>query len=286
MYPFVSLETLQVDDVLARRLPRQLAYYHLALPIGVDDEGITVVMAQPENHKAREVIQNALGEKIIPTKGRADQIRSYLDRIWETSFSLSWRDVAVVDEDEVTAYYLRRFQTVYPHQQKGGGENTELDKLMIQRFSATLPVYRESSVLFVERIVNPIQHILQLVRLHMPDLMVMSSILPIAQQDHAQITLLPDSYRVASDFVQLMDTTTPPGQHLEAIREHITQSGVDGKLQLRQGAFVDVLRAELANQPYDMVAVAADAYGEIVEVLIEVIQSYQVPALLILRPRL
>jgi hypothetical protein len=59
MYPNVSLDDFPLDEALARRLSRQLAYYHLALPIGIDDEGITIAMAQPDNVKAREIIQSA-----------------------------------------------------------------------------------------------------------------------------------------------------------------------------------------------------------------------------------
>src|SRR5215475_11955268 len=81
-YPFLSLKWVTVDPSVARRLPRRLAYYYLALPIAHDDDDITVVMAYPDNPNVVTVLQSSLGAHIVPVRGSALEIKSTLDLMW------------------------------------------------------------------------------------------------------------------------------------------------------------------------------------------------------------
>jgi hypothetical protein len=57
MYPLLALADISIDPELARRLPRRLAYYHLALPIAQDEDDITLAMAYPENRRVVDVFR-------------------------------------------------------------------------------------------------------------------------------------------------------------------------------------------------------------------------------------
>ncbi len=81
MFPFLSLDDIDLDLEIARHLPRRLAYYHLALPIAQDGEGITVAMVHPENQKVVSVLASALDAKIIPVRSFGETIRLQVDRV-------------------------------------------------------------------------------------------------------------------------------------------------------------------------------------------------------------
>ena len=83
MIPFLSLETLDLDSQLARQLSRRLAYYHLALPIAQDADGITLAMAHPEDRQVVEVLATALNAPVIPVQSTAATIRQRLDEVWQ-----------------------------------------------------------------------------------------------------------------------------------------------------------------------------------------------------------
>src|SRR5829696_4660784 len=83
MYPFLSLADVHLDSDIAQRLPRRLAYYHLALPIAQDADGITVAMAHPEYPKVIFVLEAALGARVIPVRSFAETIRQRLDDVWQ-----------------------------------------------------------------------------------------------------------------------------------------------------------------------------------------------------------
>jgi hypothetical protein len=286
MYPNVSLEDLPLDETLARRLSRQLAYYHLALPIGIDDEGITVAMAQPDNVKAREIIQYALGQPVIPVRSEAEQIRRLLDTIWHTIQQLPWLQITTSNNDPVVDHYARQFADIYGSQIISDGDHISEDTLFIRRFSEALSPRLLSSTLLVNRIVQPITHILHLVRLHTPDQAVVSSLVPLAEKYASKVVLLPDTGVVSGNLAYLTDRTTPQGQHLEKIRRQLDQQRISGELRLRQGVFIEIIQAEMASRAYDLVAVAADAYGEIVEGLTDVTRPYHIPAMLVIKPSL
>ncbi len=286
MYPNVSLDDFPLDEALARRLSRQLAYYHLALPIGIDDEGITIAMAQPDNVKAREIIQSALGKPVIPVRSEAEHIRRLLDTIWHPIQELPWLQITAPSDDPVVNHYARQFADIFgSHIVDGSGEVAE-NTLFIRRFSETLSPKLFSSTLLVNRIAQPIARILHLVRLHTPDQVVVASLVPLAKAHASEVVLLPDTGVVSGNLAYLTDRKTPQGQHLEKIRQQLDQAGVPGQLRLRQGAFIEIIRAEVANRAYDLVAVAADAYGEIAEGLTDVIRPYQIPAVLVIKPSL
>jgi hypothetical protein len=286
MYPSISLDDFVLDEKLVRRLSRQLAYYHLALPIGSDEEGITVAMAQPDNVKARQIVQNALGEPIILTRGQAEQIRRCLDRVWQTSLSVPWSHIAVASDDPLLESYARHFVEVFGSLRVENGGPPPANTLLIRPLTDSASISLASSTLLVDRFINPVQRILHLVRLHSPDRVVAASLIPLAAAHSARITLLPDTSLIPYNLAGLMNATTGPGQHLEMLRQQFWLHNVPGDVRLKQGSYLEAIHAELGSKSYDLVAVAADADGEMVAMLTDAIRPYQVPAMMVIRPNL
>lgn len=286
MYPFVSLQDFSLNEQLARRLPRQLAYYHLALPIGTDDEGITVAMAQPDNVKAHEIIQKALAQSIIIVKSTDEQIRRCLDTVWEVSHHPPWSQITISQHDDVVDYYAKQLAEIYTIPIVPYHDGITENSLLICHFSELPSWNLSSSVLLVNRIADPIIQILHLVRLHTPDESVFAHLLPLIQKNNIQATLLPDTASVSHNLAYLLDSTSPQGQHLERLKRQLDGAGVRGILRLRQYSLTEALPIELKAQSYDLVAVAADAYGEMVQTLIEVVKPYNIPAMMIIKPDL
>lgn len=289
MYPVVSLEDFRLDVELARRLPRQLAYYHLALPVGVDEDGITVAMAQPDNQKAREIIERSLGRAIIPVHSDSGQIRRLLDQLWQAapspvipSFEVAIAAEAAASGDLVVAHYARQFATLYGGEPVPQPDDHPDTLLVVRRLADPLNFHFSGSTLLVNRLVQPIHRVLHLVRMHPPDQRVLASLIPLLKSADIELTLLPDTGVVAYNLAGLIDGSTPAGQHLEKLRQQLEEHTIVGRLRLKQGPFSEAIETELAGQAYDLVALAADAFGETVENLIRIISTHQVAVIMVI----
>lgn len=280
-YPTVTLSNLPLEEALVKLLPRQLAYYHLAIPIGLDEGNMTVAMMQPNNIKAREIIQDALRVPIIPVKADAEQIRNCLDRIWHSATSAPWMFVSSQSNSAVVAHYAQQYAAMYDVPLISDRRE---ESLLVQHFSEPFPADFSGSTLLVDHTVDSVSKILHLVRLHTPDYAVVSSLLPLIRSQQSTVTLLPDTSITTSNIAYLIDKTTPHGEHLEKLRSQLHAMDVQGEVHVRQGAFVNIIQAELAHHQYDLVAVAANAYGEIVEMLIQAIREYHLPAVIVIKP--
>ena len=82
-YPYLSLDQVPIDAELVRRLPRKLAYYHLALPLAIEGDEVSVALAYPDNALVLDVLEGILGAPIVPVQAEATHIRAVLDRVWQ-----------------------------------------------------------------------------------------------------------------------------------------------------------------------------------------------------------
>ncbi len=79
---YLTLEELTADRELARRLPLDLAWSCHALPLAEDNGRVTVVMADPDDDRAREAVVAALGPRLCVVKGSPLSIEARLAEIW------------------------------------------------------------------------------------------------------------------------------------------------------------------------------------------------------------
>jgi nucleotide-binding universal stress UspA family protein len=78
----LTIDNLDADSKLARRLPLDLASRYHALPLTEDNGRITVAMAEPEDTEARDAIVAVLGPSSFVVKGPALAIDARLTEIW------------------------------------------------------------------------------------------------------------------------------------------------------------------------------------------------------------
>lgn len=308
MYPLLSLSQIEIDSELARRLPRRLAYYHLALPIAEDDAQITVAMAYPDNHRVEEVIRAALGTAIIPVRSHADEIRRLLDAVWqpqdeiERTGLLCWTDNAVRQPD--IDVFGQDIATALSLTQNVTHESSLEDLIECIRETRPALVVCETadpktlgdlltrlstSILLLRGISAPPQNILHVLRGHTPDKRALDWVIPIAQHYDARITLLAAATSVEtqrgnplmSDFASLI-LPEHPAQVVE-YGQMLASMNLHGRIKFAEGQLEQVLITELTTAHYDLVATATEVNGEVIHRVIQRVENIN-SSFLIIKP--
>jgi hypothetical protein len=308
VFPFLSLEDVNLDAELAQRLPRRLAYYHLALPLAQDADGITVVMAHPENQQVVRVLEAALNAKIIPVRSFAETIRQRLDQVWENPHKfgvvrvLKWAQTAddlarsAAQVERMLAAFGREVQIeeqISPQGEFSPTASPPAADLVIAVLSALhIPenLFRtQASVLVLQDKVATTavpRAILHALRGHMPDYRVLDWLVPFAQHFQAEVTLLMGvdgdlRKPLVSDLTSILAAQDKRHTHLMECRRMLTDSGIGGCLKLRQQTLLGAIQDELEVASYDLIAMAAEAYGEFAFQVWELIRSKSAAFLLI-----
>jgi len=313
-YPYLSLSRVTVDPALARHLPRRLAYYYLALPLAYDDEQWTVVMAHPDNQTAVNVLQATLGGQIVPIQGSASEIRDTLHLIWPDESApaaqrfLSWgssleRAAVALGVAKLIAQSLSSqticqdasqssLETVLTLAREGGYSLTVIDAPQGETLSHLL---RQSAtpVLLVRGGQVKLRHILLVLRGHSPDEYVLDWVIPLAQANQASVTLLtiaPNGsskrgFRMLHGIAPLLTVDSGPGEHIAVCARRLTEIGVEGTIKLRQGTPEEQIALEVAQGDYDLITIAAEAYGDFVQRVLQQIDrrvpNHEQPVLVI-----
>jgi hypothetical protein len=293
MFPLLPLTGVSPDVELARRLPRRLAYYHLALPIAQDEDHITVAMAYPDKAQVISVLETVLGMKVMPVRSDPGEIRAALDLIWQDAGEaraltlLAWSDT-VEDQERLRDYALGIAPAFGLACDRTGIDAISLDDLLLaaQKINPALIVAAVNDPPTLEsllhRAATPVLlmrgspkfpgKILHILRGHTPDRYALDWIIPLAHHFSASVTLLAAAtsavtdYRqgspLISDFANLLLPNHPT--RLAEFGQVLASVGLKGKLKIRQGLLDMVVMSEITAQPYDFVAIATEAYGDFV----------------------
>jgi hypothetical protein len=307
VFPFLSLADVHLDTDLAQRLPRRLAYYHLALPIAQDADGITVAMAHPEYSKVILVLEGALGARVIPVRSFAETIRQRLDDVWQRE-PLA-QPVDTFDGLRVTHWarsadellhsegYLRYFLDALERETQVeisvmseflASSSTDLIVAAVGDALPNVLFHMQASLLVIRPDALPPRTILHVLRGHIPDYRVLDWLIPLSRQNVAEVTLLMsiDGYSKKppmSDLSSILLAQDRRNTHITECRRRLSGANVAGRLKLRQGELLVAIRDELAERPYDLVAIAAEAYGDFAQQVSELVQESS-PAFLVIKP--
>jgi hypothetical protein len=112
--------------------------------------------------------------------------------------------------------------------------------------------------------------ILSVLRGHIPDRQLLDWLPPLAGTHGAQTVLLAAAEPAStasgsplfSRFTALLSPSDPRGAHLADLRRAFVELGVAGRLRVREGSLGEVILAETAEAPYDLLVMAAEASGE------------------------
>ncbi len=291
MYPLLSLSQVSIDPELARRLPRRLAYYHLALPIAQDEDNITLAMVYPENRLVVEVIQTALGTSVTPVRSHADDIRRVLDTIWtdesetrqsgvmgwttnpddETALAtymqsltaaLSLEEPPSISQDAL-ADFITQVNAARPMLAVCVATDLEICQALISGISTSLLLLRGSFTL-------P-QTILHALRGHTPDQRALDWVIPLAKHYDAQITLLAAANSITarqgnplmSDIARLI-LPEHPAQTVK-YGQMLASMNLRGRIKVADGLLEDIVVQTLKITSYDLVAIATENNGKFVQ---------------------
>jgi hypothetical protein len=302
VYPHLSLDHIRIEPDIARRLPRRLAYYHLALPIAEDEDSITVAMAYPDNQAVITLIKGALNADIVPVHSHAEQIRQMLDRLWlegdedDPPRILAWSESP--EWVEHTQAYANLFTGILSAQVDYlEADITSPDQIvhLTQKDYSLLVAHlpeellpplllnkAHSSLLLISGPLKTLRRILVVLRGHAPDQDVLDHVIPLAKEHGADVTLLAVAQAATTsqgrsmffnNFATLLTPTSEEGAHVASCTDAITAAGLVGELRLRQGTAECEIAEEIADGDYDLVAIAAEAYGDFVYLVLSEIRS-------------
>lgn len=309
MYPLLSLSQIPIDPELARRLPRRLAYYHLALPIAQEEDAITLAMAYPENRRIVEVIQTALGMPVIPVRSHAEDIRRALDNLWSgegearwsglmgwaaqeqdvnglAGYSQSLKDALAIPEStpisqSSAADFIAQVNAQHPTLAVCAVSDLAICQMLISGISTSLVLLRDAFA--------PPKTILHALRGHTPDQHALDWLMPMAQFYEAQITLLAAANtfqtKQGSAFMGDIARLILP-EHPAQVIEYghmLASMNLRGRIKLSDGLLEDALIQTLKGTPHDLVAIAAENDGRFVQNVLNRLEDVR-GAFLVIKP--
>lgn len=289
MYPYLPLSEIDLDIPLGRRLPRHLAYYHLALPVAEDENGVTVALAQPDNRTVRQVIETALGFSIVPVQSSDTEIKAALDQIWagaeaESGGAWIWAENAA-QRASLTRFVEQTVTRAYPHFAVQISEAGTVDEmlngarganaaLVIAQAEApetrrTLLLHAPAAIWLTRDLSQPPARLLSVLRGNIPDRQLLDWLPPLIHHHNAQTVVLAAAEPAStasgnplfSRFTALLTPDDPRGAHLAELRRELVDLGTSGRLHVREGTLAEVMIAEITETPYDLLVMAAEASG-------------------------
>ena len=312
--PHIDLNQIVLDVELVRRLPRKLAYYHLALPLAVDDDQISVAMADPDNQLALDLLTELLGEPVVAVHSSAAEIRTALDQVWQFVKEpvpqwLSW------GENPITASHSLSIATalspLFAARVIDLRDNdlsvvigfSQQDNFQFTVLSAgsreTLPILIRSAatplLLLFGELKLPFTRILLSLRGHSPDLSALDWLIPLATTGrHVETTVLavttipqPGQRRPLDSLAALLDPNSSTAQHLTLCTERLAGAGISGYIKFCQGDPVSQIATEFEKGHYDLLVIISEAHGDFVQAVLTAINVQTTPhAVLVVKPTL
>lgn len=289
MYPYLPLSEIDLDAALAKRLPRHLAYFHLALPVAEDEDEITVALAQPDNRTARQVIETALGCPIVPVQSSDSDIRAALDRIWHGASAdeggiWAWAEDPA-QRDALAAFVTQTVTPAYPQLAVHISDVTSPQALVEAARAAsaglivahttqpdtrrTLLLTAPSAIWLTRDLAAAPSRLLAVLRLNTPDRQLLDWVPPLSHANNSETVVLaaaepaatPSGSPLFSRLTTLLTPSDPRGAHVAELRRALTDLGVQGRLHVREGTLGTVILDEAAHATYDLLVMAAEASG-------------------------
>lgn len=304
-YPYLSLNKVTINPAIAKRLPPQLAYYYLAFPLAEDDEGLTMVMAYPAQHTTRSVLETFLGTPIVPVQSSVQEIRAALNLLWaEENPNTDFRLIVWSEADQQAASVIQTAhlvgEAISPAAICIDATRHSLETVLAiarqERYHLTvigrthpkeiarLIAASATPILFVFDAISTLKDILFVLRGHSPDESALNWLIPMARSQSSQVTLLSvappvkigtSRTRILSGLAPLLTAENAAGEHIAACSQQLVAGHVDGKLRLRQGTPEQEIAAEVTTNTYDLIVIAAEAHGDFVQRVLNMIEEAQ-----------
>jgi hypothetical protein len=311
--PYLALNQIVLDAELVRRLPRKLAYYHLALPLAADDDQISVAMAYPDNRLVIDLLTGVLAAPIVPVQASPAEIRAALDHIWQfvkepVPHWLSWGDnLFTANRAHNVALPLSRLFSAKMTDLRDNDLTTVIGFTQQDKYHFTVvsdaphdtmaDLVRGAAtplLLLFGDFNLPFKRVLLSLRGHSPDLSALDWLIPLATDAQAETTVLavtaapqPGQRRPVHSLAVLLDPENDAAQHLTDCTERLFEAGIRGYTKYCQGDPVEQIAAEFQKGRYDLLVIISEAHGDFVQAVLAAVENHEAPhAVLVVKPTL
>lgn len=270
MTAYLPLDGFDFDYALIRRLPRVLASHHLALVIAEDEDSLTVAMADPTSEAVRQRIESALGEALTIVRSDPDSIRAALKAAWLDDPT---RGSLVVGGSVTLRPMLAAYaqSVILPAIPSLVMDSHLTPRLLVM--SEADPARREAAILRADTSVwlcldpsRKPKRIWVAIRTGAPDWQAAEWAGQLAKAHGAEVTLLaaspPAIGAILSGHAAYLNPADPRGAHVEDLALILSAYGVEGRLKVREGRFVDSAIAECLAVGPDLLIIGAEHAGQ------------------------
>jgi len=292
-YLTLNLSNFIVDPTLVAQVPYGLALYYLALPLARENDQVSVAMAHPENETARTMLGDLLHADIVPVRSSAEAIRAALNRFYPKepqpgSRILAWHSAPCCSDavNNLSAKFGAVLNAPVTHLD---ATQIDLDSLLNlaseEQYALTVldtpttdllkQALRQSTtpLLLVRGDHCELQRILVAIRGYASDAQAIDWMRPVWANE-ATISLIPLLVSSLAELTGSLSVNGTTRQHLEHCLTLADQKSGSIQLKLRQGNPADRIAAELLQEAYDLLVIAAEGYGDFVAEVILLIESY------------
>lgn len=292
-YLELDLDEVTIDPELVKQVPYGLAMYYLALPVGQENGQVSVALAHPENATALATLRSLLQAEIVPVRGRSEAIRTTIQRLHGINGTpanriLTWsatpeRELAVQQMAEAFA----AAQSAPAAPLDAGRVELDLALSMAWESQVALTVLSPPAsqplndvvsrcatpLILVRGDYRPIERILVAIRGYASDDQLLDWLGPLVRAQQAKVALLPLLDSPMLELEDLLCTDGPAKRHLDHLLQRLTGENMPASLRMRPGDPVTQIVAELSQDVYDLLVIAAEAHGQFVTRVLEVLEQ-------------
>lgn len=290
---------IPLDLSVARRLPADLAYRHLALPLVAENGRITVLMVDPTDEVAVAAVAAALGHSPYLVRGDPTLMTALLLKVWPEPMPTLLRLLVATPPGSVAApvrAYVQRLgnllnsQIIYfPLSEQDDALTTLGQTAMTQADLVALDeptrpwlsqllhgsVAQEAlrriptSLLFARQPRWPLRRLLLVLKGEVGEEIGLSWVLRLAKPAAAAVNLLlvvpghtwlyNRESRAWQGAAALLGAETSLGQEAIQVAQQLAEAGIPGQLCMRQGPPTEQIRAEVMAGNYDLVVMCGRA---------------------------
>ena len=295
-----------MDQALLARLPAGLTDYYMALPLACEDGVISVAMAHPENETALTVLSAFLGGPIVAVRARPEALQAAIRR-WYQQEPPSQPQILCWSADSNEAGILVAMANAFVTALSGTFQVLSARELTLETVLAVAgkghyrltilslptgeplrPLLRHATgpLLILRGNALRANRVLIALRGYAADTQVLDWLAPLLPEP-AAVTLMPLPQTVLQEARLLISLNGSGKYHLERCLRHPALAVARTRVRYRQGQADRQVVDELRQDPYDLLALSAEGYGQFVGDVLTAVEAEPAAAntsLFLLRP--
>lgn len=284
--------TQAADRATLERIPRAVATYYLAIPLASEDDRVTVVTAYPENVAALSVLERLLDAVVVPISSSEEALQKAIAEVYPDSPPASETILVWTDEPiwgEAVIRTARMMAEALDHNICLPDPGTTLDDVLRmaesgefslvvshvadERNAGRLIRGLATSLLLVRGEFVAVENLLVVLRGYGSDFKTLERVVPLIRYTMARTTVLPLTNSAMGRPDEFLQRGVTARHHLDAFTNQLDYDDAGLAVRLSQGEPINQVLREVAEGPYDMLVIAAEADGDFVRQVISRIDN-------------